>query len=458
VLSVDSTRRPVRPGEWRAVVDAVFHASPNDEQTWLEWKSTLDLRSKRDMATVASKAVIAMANRDPDEAALTVGGIGIIVIGVEPGSVAGVIPVDNADLDQMISLYVGADGPLWRPYWDQYQGKAILIIEVAAPQWGDPPHAFRKAHDPISDGQVYVRKKARSVPPDHKDILRLAQRYAARRQGSELDVSVVIGCPLALPCCTWTGDDLESLLGAQRDYLMAPLLKERARNTGARSPAFGAALQSTLWAGARVSLTIPEHRAEGAYEAEVTAYLDQLRTSWPAIMREAAALLIPAPEFKAVNQTDRNFRALEVKVTVTGAADAVKRNPDAGDLNLLDLLPKAPRVWGANSLGFGLGRDAHYAAFLQAVPVPQTSVERDGGFTLTFPPVDLRPRQTRVLERNWAVLIPVGRPDPVTAEWTATSVNADGRASGQVTMTFDGPDVNLFESLLQTAVQPQQEP
>ena len=440
---MDSTRRPVRPGEWRAVVEAVFQASPNDEQTWLEWKSTLDLRSKRDLATVASKAIIAMANRDPDEAALTVGGIGIIVIGVEPGSVLGVTPVDNADLDQIISLYVGTDGPLWRPYWDQYQGKAILIIEVASPQWGDPPHAFRKALDPINDGQVFVRKKARSVPPDHKDVLRLAQRYAAKRQGNELDISVVVSYPLPLSRCTWTEDNLESLIGAQRDYLMAPLLKERARRMGVRSTSIF------------VPLTVPERRTEDAYEAEVEAYLGQLRASWPTVMREAAALLIPAPEFKAVNQTDRNFRALEVKVTAAGAADAVECKPNADEPSLLDLLPKAPRIWGPESLDFGLVRHSPLdARFLSAVPMLRTSVERDGGFTLTFPPVDLRPRQTRVLERNWAVLIPVERPDPVIAEWTATSVNADGRASGQLTMTFGGPDVNLFESLLQATVRP----
>ena len=435
-------------------MEAVFQAGPNDEQTWLEWKSTLDLRSKRDMATVTSKAIIAMANRDPDEAALTVGGIGIIVIGVEPGSVLGVTPVDNADLDQMISLYVGADGPLWHPYWDQYQGKTILIIEVTPPQWGDPPHAFRKALDPISDGQVFVRKKARSVPPDHKDVLRLAQRYAARRQGSELDISVVIGYPSPLPRCTWTENNLESLVGVRRDYLMAPLLEERARKTGA----FNASVQSTLWAGHCGPFTGPERRTEDAYEAEVEAYLGQLRTSWPSVMREAAALLMPTPEFKAVNQTDRNFRALEVRITVAGAADAVERNPNTDAPSLLDLLPEAPRLWGRHSLDFGLKPNPPYAAFLPVFPGPQTSVERDGGFTLTFPPIDLRPRQTRVLERNWAVLIPVERPDPVTAEWTATSVNADGRASGQLTMTFDGPDVQLFECLLQATIRPQQEP
>ncbi|MFI6244096.1 RNA-binding domain-containing protein [Micromonospora sp. NPDC050795] len=127
---MDTTRRPVRPSEWLAVLDAVYNAEQSDEQTWLEWKSSLDLHSKEQMAKIVSKAIIAMANRDPNEAALTVGGIGILLIGIDPGSVAGVDQVDNADLDQMIANYIGSDGPVWQPHWTQYQGMQILLSKL----------------------------------------------------------------------------------------------------------------------------------------------------------------------------------------------------------------------------------------------------------------------------------------------------------------------------------------
>jgi len=70
---MDINKEPRRISEWTAVLDAVYRADASDEQTWLEWKSTLNLRSKADMATIVAKAIIAMANRDPDKAAATVG-------------------------------------------------------------------------------------------------------------------------------------------------------------------------------------------------------------------------------------------------------------------------------------------------------------------------------------------------------------------------------------------------
>jgi hypothetical protein len=39
-------------------LDAVYNAHPSDEQTWLEWKSTLDLRSKEQMATIVCRSFI----------------------------------------------------------------------------------------------------------------------------------------------------------------------------------------------------------------------------------------------------------------------------------------------------------------------------------------------------------------------------------------------------------------
>lgn len=152
VLDMDTTRKPQRIGDWAAVLDAVFRADGSDEQTWLEWKSTLDLRSREQMATVVAKAIIAMANRDPDQAAATVGGVGILLIGLEPGAVHGIEPVDNADLDQLISPYVGADGPVWTPHWTQYRGRQVLIIEIAAPRWGDPIYCFHKEFPRVLDG------------------------------------------------------------------------------------------------------------------------------------------------------------------------------------------------------------------------------------------------------------------------------------------------------------------
>jgi hypothetical protein len=56
-LDMDINRQPKRVNEWLAV----HGAAPEDEQTRLEWKSTLDLRSKDAVASTVCKAIIAMS-------------------------------------------------------------------------------------------------------------------------------------------------------------------------------------------------------------------------------------------------------------------------------------------------------------------------------------------------------------------------------------------------------------
>lgn len=455
---MDTSLRPVRPREWAAVLDAVYHAHDGDEKTWLEWKSTLDLRSKEQMATIVSKAIIALANRDPDESAATVGGIGILLIGIEPGSVPGVTPVDNADLDQLISLYVGGDGPLWQPHWDQYQGQNILIIEVSPPQWGDRPHAFRKTFGAITDGQVYVRKLARSVPADHNDIQRLADRYAAKPQESGLDVAIVVDYPCPIPRFTWTENDLESYVSGELYRLMEPLRKERSRRAAAReaAPATGLAGLITLpsMGVAMFGQNACEPRSEAAYEAEIVGYLAIVRKAWPSAMRAVAAQVFPAPVFKIKNLSDRNYLRAQVMLTVPADAGVARTRRGNADLRLSKLLPSGPRIWGSyTTTGLFGGNWIQDVPSITRTPIAtvaeSTTLERepDGSLTLTFAAVDVRPERIEVLDRRWAVVIPSSWTDPVIATWTATATNANGIARGEFPIEFTGPDVNIFEAM-----------
>lgn len=463
MLDMDTARRPFRPSEWVAVLDAVYNAHPSDEQTWLEWKSTLDLRSKEQIATIVCKAIIALANRDPDQAVATVGGIGILLIGVEPGFVSGVVAVDNADLDQLISSYIGSDGPAWQPHWYQYQEKTILIIEVGAPRWGDPPHTFRRSYDKIQDGQIYVRKMARSAPADHKDVQRLAERYAARPKDATLDVSVSAEYPVDLSRYTWTEGNLDGFVSAERSRLMQPLEEARAQlreESDARllgSPVGDFNMFQNLpkaqAAYAGPFGIVEESRTEAEYETQVEDYLAEVKVEWPEAMRKAAAYLIQPPVFIVTNLSERNYLQLEVKVHVAGEADAVEYEPDIEELNLWNLLPSAPRIWGPYRKNpFALPVPGLAGLGLRAQDFgPSTTIQRGGSFTLTFPPVDLRPGQTEILERDWVVLIPSWRTGSVTAAWTATATNIDGQARGEFAILFNGEDVNLYESLVRTA-------
>ncbi len=180
MLDFDTTRKPVRPRQWRAVLDGVFRASVSDEQSWLEWKFQIDWSNKSHIVELLAKHIIAFADRDPEESAATVGGIGILVLGLAPGEAPGVKLVDNADLDKWISAYVGADGPAWQAHWEAYNDKHVLIVEVIAPAWGDPIHSLQKAYDRYYAGMIFVRKRARSDLADPRDLKRLEQRLRQR--------------------------------------------------------------------------------------------------------------------------------------------------------------------------------------------------------------------------------------------------------------------------------------
>ena len=198
VLNVDPTRLPGRPAEWVAFLTAVEHAAPGDEQTWLEWKSTLDLTSRRDVGMILSKAILAMANRDPDDAVRTMGGHGIVIVGLEAGTVHGVTHLDNADLDKTVSAYVGADGPRWEPKWYKREGKDVLIVVIDPPCWGDPIWTFRKQIEKYADGTIFVRKRARSEPANSVDIARLSQRLTRTAAAEGLNIDVGVDCPQLL--------------------------------------------------------------------------------------------------------------------------------------------------------------------------------------------------------------------------------------------------------------------
>lgn len=456
MLDLDITKQPRRISEWEAVLRAVFNADDNDEQTWLEWKSTLNLRSKEHMASIVAKAIIAMANRDPGKAATTVGGIGILLIGIEPGSVQGVQPVDNADLDKLITPYVGTDGPVWSPHWTQFQGRTVLIIEVAAPQWGDPIHCFHREAPGVFDGAVFVRKLAQSTRANHLDIARLGDRHAARIPDA-FDVTVSAHNSRALSRFGWQPEALKRLLTVQKNELMKPLMAaRRARSAPTASLADKIIAQGGSGAfdlglkGAWGKIT--EDRSEKQFEAEVDAYVEAIRADWPTIMRRAAVHMLNPASFVLTNNSTRNYQEVLVELHVPGDADADEHDPDAEDLDLFSLLPEPPRAWGPreNPIVHGLAPRWHgTAASTPRVQPPPFTIDNGGSFTLTFAPVTLRPQQRHVLADNICLLIPTTRTEPVTATWTATATNADGPpAAGSFTIDMHGEDLDVLTAAL----------
>lgn len=124
-LNIDISRTLRRPSDLVRLVEAVVAGLAEDEADWIEWKSTLDLRTIEGQFTVA-KHILGLANRTPGQAVRFVEGLGYIIVGAEPGSVAGVVPIDPAKVDDGLSKYLGNPGPMWSPSYVEVQGQSVV--------------------------------------------------------------------------------------------------------------------------------------------------------------------------------------------------------------------------------------------------------------------------------------------------------------------------------------------
>lgn len=186
-ISVDTSRELRRPSDLADLVHAIEHALDSDETGWIEWKTELDVSSASGAFKVA-RAILSFANRMPDAAATTCGGLAYFVLGIEPGNVVGTPEIDGADLEQYLLKYLGADGPVWAPSYVKVAGdKMVLVITVEPPRWGDPIHALRKAYDRSEDGTIFVRSQARSRPANSAEIRLLGDRLVRGSADPDLD-------------------------------------------------------------------------------------------------------------------------------------------------------------------------------------------------------------------------------------------------------------------------------
>lgn len=177
-LQIDTHRALRRPLEIASLVDAVIAAGLADESSWIEWKSTLDLTKSEGAFTVA-KAILAFANRMPDQARTTCQGLAYFVLGAGPGSAAGTAEIDAADLENYLIKYLGSDGPSWSPTYVTVDGATVLVIVIEAPQWGDPIHTLRATLGTkvgATKGTIFVRSQAQSRPAEPGDITQLSKR------------------------------------------------------------------------------------------------------------------------------------------------------------------------------------------------------------------------------------------------------------------------------------------
>jgi hypothetical protein len=156
-----------KPLDLTALVEAVVNAGPADESFWIEWKSDLDLTMAPGAFNTA-RTILGFANRMPDTAAAVCEGLAYMIIGAQPGKVAGTIVIDGANLEQALIKYLGGDGPVWSPHYVTAQGRDVLVIVVEAPKWGDDIHALRTGFNNVSRERCSSEAKPRRGRPTPK--------------------------------------------------------------------------------------------------------------------------------------------------------------------------------------------------------------------------------------------------------------------------------------------------
>jgi hypothetical protein len=183
---IDSSRPYRWPSELIELVEAVTRTDPKNESTWIEWKSTLDLDDKSGHYHIA-KHVLGFANRMVVTARLHAGGLAYMIVGAEPGNLAGIKPVDPAVLCPKILRYVGP-AVRWRTEYVSVRGQDVLVVVVDPPEHGDPIHPVRHQLDVHPKGRILVRRPGSTDPADDFEIDQLVQRVRSGKSGLEISI------------------------------------------------------------------------------------------------------------------------------------------------------------------------------------------------------------------------------------------------------------------------------
>lgn len=467
MIDFDLTTRPSRPSGWHGLVCAILDGDETDESHWLEFKSRYDWTKSVDLGNL-SRHIIGLANRDPLEAAASLGGSGVVVVGLEPGTVHGVVKIDPADLESKITPYLGPDGPRWEPRWVKIDEVDVLVLEVDAPRIGDPPYSLERSFGNYSAGQIFVRTRGATKPATQLQIQALARRFVAIETQDRLEVEV--GCTVVDPISVyyWTETEIESFLTKERRDLLISLEQYEGKpvSSSAETATKATLSLSEALAGGPSVGSMTEQRAENRtpeeYRAQIERYLAETRDTLPDFLNELVVYLVKAPVFWVSNLSGRNYRDVEVTLRVEGLARAEDAPYDLDDVpDIKSALPRRPRTYGpytakspyALAIDSAIPRSILAQLPANSFPASYTpsrrSIQNGGSFRIELDQLDLRPSQERVeIESEVVVLIPRERNEPVLVHWHATASNVDAVAEGEFVMPTDGEPLNVFASAI----------
>jgi hypothetical protein len=426
---VDLTRDLRTLAELLSLVEAIFNAPKHElELDWIEWKSTYDLLSGDPQFQLARHA-LGFANRHPDAAAAVVKGCAYLVVGVEPGRVHGIKPIDSAQLSRAIDAYTGGtSGPRWTPHYVEYQGRTVLVIVVEPPGWGDPIYTLKKPFaDRYVDGTIFIRRKGETaMTPNPAEIVMLTERASRRTARIAIDLRWAGGTP-EIWAIGATDDEISSWIERERGDLLAHLDTSKTSQ-----PPVATFVQYSRQA---------ENRTADDYKAEVEKYLTRAEEFLRPRLIAQAWLKSPPLEVVLVNLTDKNFSQVKCELLAEGAVYGMVDKDDASDL--LAAFPKRPVPFGDKYVDLLAGLTSLTSrSFIPNVPsLPRrysAHIDNSASARVVFDALDLRPQAEVKLERFTLVAGPTLAGTPVHMPWKATATNADSVATGTLPLAVSG--------------------
>ncbi|WP_141578734.1 hypothetical protein [Actinomadura sp. WMMA1423] len=216
--ALDTGMVPLGERALRSILGHVIAVGDEAETTYLEVKSSLDVKSKVGTAKVA-KFLLGAANRRPQEAARHFHGYAVLVIGAEKGKAPGVDRgVEAHELEDRLRPYLGPQFPAFE-FGRVGVGadKEVLFVIAQPPQEGQTIFPCHKnfqgedRRDNLEDGAIYVRGTSNTRPARSGEVLALVER--ARGSGKPpIDLEVEV---LGSICRV---DRVEEVLESLRDY------------------------------------------------------------------------------------------------------------------------------------------------------------------------------------------------------------------------------------------------
>ncbi|MFF4427062.1 hypothetical protein ACFY04_41055 [Streptomyces sp. NPDC001549] len=415
----------------QALIKAVLGATSADETRWLEWTSDLDV-SKPEGAFSVARAILGFANRMPDVAARWAGGHAYLLVGVEEGALHGVTTHDVEKVDPWIGRYLGEDFDRYTFTYvplDIGEGtRHVMFVDVFPPQWGDPIHPLRKAHDKAYAGTVFHRYPGRTQPAAPGEIDALTGR--ARRAAQRIDVAVEMNGG-ALAVVPFNQDTIKQSLTETRDKLLGQLSAPGEDDSSVNT-----------WA--LQSLALSDYRTEDDFREEVEEYVHERVAATEEFLLRATGKAGTPLRVQLTNPGETFLAEVALVLTLTAPVRAHVWDED-DEIRW----PQKPDAYGTRALPGSW-------PLMQRPPVfigrddPRPQVEQEGDqLVVRYRPLDLRPHET--LRLHPVLLYSYAETTDTAARWSATATNVSGHKQGSFVIPVErvqGPNIEKAAELL----------